>query len=91
MSKEEPVKYIKNKMANHHINNTYIEDKNLGDEDETDDEEEEIKNHNREYYLQTLNIIQKNMLEYVIQKSLPICEYLSLKIINNMLYNKLNF
>ena len=90
MSKEEPVKYIKNKMINNHNNDTYIEEKNLENEidDETDDEEE-IQN--REYYLQSLNIIQKNILEYVDQKSLPICEYLSLKIINNMLYNKLNF
>ena len=88
MSKEEPIKYIKNKSINNDINDTYVEDKNL--EDETDDEEE-IENQNREYYFQTLNIIQKNMLEYVDQKSLPICEYLSLKNINNMLYNKINF
>ena len=81
MSKEEPIKYIKNKSINNDINDTYVEDKNL--EDETDDEEE-IENQNREYYFQTLNIIQKNMLEYVDQKSLPICEYLSLKNINNM-------
>ena len=88
MSKEEPVKYIKNKLSNIDINDSYIEDTNI-DNYETD--EEEIERQNREYYLETLNIIQQNILEYVEQKSIPLCEYLTIKNIGDMLYNKINF
>lgn len=87
MSKEEPIKYVKNKISN----NDDTEDKNADNYEEIETDEEEIENQNKEYYLQTLNIIQQNMIEYVDKKSLPLCEYLSIKNIEHMLYNKINF
>lgn len=88
MSKEEPIKYVKNKISINDVNNTYIEDTTV-DNYETD--EEENQDQNREYYLETLNIIQQNIIEYVEQKSIPLCEYLTIKNIGDMLYNKINF
>jgi hypothetical protein len=86
MSKEKPVKYVKNKISNNDVNDTYIEGTPL-DKYETDEED----NQNKEYYLETLNIIQQNIIEYVEEKSIPLCEYLTIKNIGDMLYNKINF
>ena len=88
MSKEEPIKYVKNKISNNDVNDTYIED-TIIDNYETD--EEDIQIQNKEYYLETLNIIQQNIIEYVEQKNIPLCEYLTIKNIRGMLYNKIKF
>ena len=55
----------------------------------SDIEDENTKN--EEYYVDTLDIIQKNILEYIESNSLPLCEYLSLKDIKRLLYKTNNF
>lgn len=54
------------------IDSEYEEDENY-----TYNIDFEIKE--EEYYNHTLNIIQQNILEYVKDKNLPICEYLSIQ------------
>lgn len=57
--------------------NYYIED------DFDDDVENQIfieeynENISNEFYQETVNIIQQNLLNYVNDKSLPVCEYLN--------------
>lgn len=53
-------------------------------DDEFDDEvenkisiEEYNENISNEFYEETINIIQENLLNYVNDKSLPLCEYLN--------------
>ena len=65
------------------IDSEYEEDENYTANIDFERKEEE-------YYKDTLNIIQKNILEYVEEKNLPICEYLSIQNIDIFL-NKIIF
>ena len=56
-----------------------------------EDFEIEYEEKMRDYYLNTINIIRKNILNYVEDKSLPICEYLSFKNIKMLLQKTNNF
>ena len=59
------------------------------DYEEEDDILEEIAN--QEYFTDTINIIRKNILEYIEDNSLCLCEYLSLKDVKTLLYKSNNF
>ena len=87
MSKEDSIKYVKNKLISTDFNSNKNEI-NLYNNEDTD-EEQNYENENREYYLKTLSIIQQNILEYVEQKSIPLCEYLLTKNIDKILYKKI--
>jgi hypothetical protein len=63
---------------------TYKKPDNYYIDDEFDDEvenkisnEEYNENISNEFYEETINIIQENLLNYVNDKSLPLCEYLN--------------
>ena len=58
-------------------------------EEEDDDINNEIAN--QEYYLDTINIIRENILGYIEDNSLCLCEYLSLKDIKTLLQRSNNF
>jgi hypothetical protein len=70
---------------NKNIKNVFSYQEN-GEEDETNIEVE-----NQEYFIDTINIIRKNILDYVEDNSLPLCEFLSLKNVKTLLYNSKNF
>ena len=70
---------------NKNIKNVFSYQEN-GEEDETNIEVE-----NQEYFIDTINIIRKNILDYVEDNSLPLCEFLSLKNDKTLLYNSKNF
>ena len=56
-------------------------------------EEDDINNEiaNQEYYLDTINIIRRNILGYVEDNSLCLCEYLLLKDLKTLLRKSNNF
>lgn len=56
-------------------------------------EEDDINNEiaNQEYYLDTINIIRENILGYIEDNSLCLCEYLSLKDLKTLLRKSNNF
>jgi hypothetical protein len=60
------------------------------EEDENYTNNIDFERKEQEYYNDTLNIIQKNILQYVEEKNLPICEYLSIQNIDIFL-NKIIF
>ena len=74
--------YVNCSMEDNRVNKQkfieYDEDENYGtdEEDEYNEEQELIYN---EYKTNTVDIIHKNILDFVIEKSLPICEYLHIK------------
>lgn len=78
-------KVIKNKILND-------DDENYDDQYEEEDKinENQRINTEREYYNETLDILQTNILDYVVSENLTICEYLSIKNIDNFL-NKIKF
>jgi hypothetical protein len=91
MSKEVQIKkdkkvssFIDNYESNISENNEY--NLNTDEDFEIDNEEK-----SREYYLNTINIIRKNILNYVEDKSLPLCEFLYLKDIKMLLRKSNNF
>jgi len=57
------------------------------------DEDSEAENEEKliEYYVETINIIRKNILNYIEDKSLPLCEFLYLKDIKMLLQKSNNF
>ncbi len=69
------------------------ENKNNKKEDYVYEEEDDINNEiaNQEYYLDTINIIRENILGYIEDNSLCLCEYLSLKDIKTLLRKSNNF
>ena len=78
-------KVIKNKILND-------DDENYDDQYEEEDKINENQRINTEieYYNETLHILQTNILEYVVNNNLPICEYLSIKNIDDFL-DKIKF
>ena len=78
------VKNIKNKiMFSDNISET-------NSEYNSDYEEDQNKIYEEEYYRDTIDIIQKNIFDYVERASLPLCEYLSTKDIKNIVDEFLN-
>jgi hypothetical protein len=80
-------------MSNNIKNKILINDNENSDDQIT---EEDLKiNENisiiieEEYYSETLVIIQNNILEYIIDKNVTICEYLSIKNIDNFITSNL--
>ena len=69
------------------------ENKNNKKEDYVYEEEDDINNEiaNQEYYLDTMNIIRENILGYIEDNSLCLCEYLSLKDLKTLLRKSNNF
>lgn len=64
---------------------------------ENDSENEDNNNYDSdyeyvefEYNQESINIIQKNLLDYVERRSLPLCEYLSLEKISNFISKIIN-
>jgi hypothetical protein len=55
--------------------------------DSEDDKENEKKEY--EYYLQTINIINKSLQNYVYEKSLPLCEYMTFEKIEKFINKNL--
>lgn len=91
MSKEVQIKkdkkvssIIDNYESNISENNEY--NLNTYEDFEIDDEEK-----SREYYINTINIIRKNILNYIEDKSLSLCEFLYLKDIKILLKKSNNF
>ncbi len=73
--------------------NKYYEDnENFSESDVIDSEEEEenerIKEY--EYYFKTINIINKSLHNYVDEKSLPLCEYMTFEKIERFVNKNLN-
>ena len=65
-------------------NSKFIYDEDIINDNISDDDYITDKNNNYEYYKyiydeETINIIQKNLLEYIGDNYLPLCEYLSLE------------
>ena len=69
------------------------ENKNNKKEDYVYEEEDDRNNEiaNQEYYLDTMNIIRENILGYIEDNSLCLCEYLSLKDLKTLLRKSNNF
>jgi len=77
----------KNRNNNKFINNEYI----INNNSENEEYEEEYDSDNLndyDYKQEIVNIIQKNILEYVEMKYLPLCEYLSLEKISKFIDKK---
>ena len=51
------------------------------------EEEEEAE----EYYIQTINMIQQDIIDFINSKSVPICEYLDTKTIDDFIYKNIKF
>ena len=64
-------------------NNSEKEDYYLNDEDEEKIEEE--------YFNDTVCIIQKNLLNFIENKSLPLCEYLDLDSLDNFIVDNIEY
>jgi hypothetical protein len=65
-------------------NNKFIYDENIINDNNSENDyiSEDDINYDYEKYIydeETINIIQKNLLEYVEENYLPLCEYLSLE------------
>ena len=91
MSKELKIK--KNIKASSFIDNyeNNITENNQYNFNTDEDFEIEYEEKMRDYYLNTINIIRKNILNYIEDKSLPICEFLYLKNIKLLLQKTNNF
>ena len=69
---------IKKKIINNEDDGYESEQENyLKDEDEGKIEEE--------YFTETVNMVQKNLLDFVENKSLPLCEYLNISSIKKFI------
>jgi len=84
MVKEE----LKNKKNYGYDNDSYNE-YNSDDENYylNDEDEEKIE----EYFYDTVYIIQKNLLKFVENKSLPLCEYLELNSIKKFIIDNIEY
>ena len=56
----------------------------------SDEEEENERIKEYEYYSQTVDIINKSLQNYVNEKSLPLCEYMTCKKIDKFINKNLN-
>lgn len=83
--KEEEVKYFKKKI----ILSDNEDENNHTDNYDSDSYIQEQNCNN--FHIETLNILQKNILEYINNKNLPIGEYLKLETIDKFLSKIPNF
>lgn len=81
-NKNKKVCYLRENYEDNITKNNFVND----EDSEAENEEKLI-----EYYVETINIIRKNILNYIEDKSLPLCEFLYLKDIKMLLQKSNNF
>lgn len=80
-------KIIKPKIYEYN-DNEYYSDEDYIDEEQLELEREED---DQDYYKETLQIIQKDFFEFSEKSITPLCEYLSIKSIDNFLKRNFEF
>jgi len=78
----------KNNKKHYEYDEEYTSDNEIIYVNYIDEEEERIK---EDYYIDTIYMIQKNLLNFVENKSLPLCEYLSINSIVNFINDNIEY